>query len=339
MTLVAIRFYLCTTQSYYTLLRRPVVTMAGVTTSDLLGPLTTLWTPPSACLSTVTATPPAMYSGSGSIGVDEATSALYLGATGNAVDPVCYPPRFTTDHVYSPGICPSGTSEAKLCLNEFYAGCADSAIVRLGWTSACAPSSNNQFYFQAPTTGVQCCPSGMTCDDYFVCSSAPAASSRVAWVLSQNGFGLNGMLVTSTFPGTSVLAKPILVAYQATDAKVLAAASQSTSTQGSPSGATPTATSGSLHSNGDGRLSGGAVAGIAIGAVCVGVLLAAAFTFLILRLCLGYRKVPKNDRAFAHTSGDGVGQMEQRGPPPSELPSLGQTMSERAELGSPEGSK
>jgi hypothetical protein len=71
-----------------------------VTTSPILGPLTTVFTPPSGCLSTVTYSPASVSSG---------TAELYLGASGNAVDLECYPPAFQTDCVYSPGVCPSGT--------------------------------------------------------------------------------------------------------------------------------------------------------------------------------------------------------------------------------------
>ena len=87
-------------------------------------PLTTVFVPPagthlaprvaldesndeSGCLSTAT------YNGNAIWAPDlpEASSlspAVLLGATGQAVDLLCYPPAFTLGEVYSPGICPSG---------------------------------------------------------------------------------------------------------------------------------------------------------------------------------------------------------------------------------------
>lgn len=73
--------------------------MANLYTSADLGPLTSIFTPPSACISTITYVPPISESGSPS---------LYRGASGNAIAKECYPEGFATDSVFSPGICPSG---------------------------------------------------------------------------------------------------------------------------------------------------------------------------------------------------------------------------------------
>ena len=78
----------------------------SLVTSSFLGPLTTVWTPPTACLETITYSPSAVLSADSTVVTQEA--ALYFGATGNAVDLVCYPPRFKTDNAYSPGVCPNG---------------------------------------------------------------------------------------------------------------------------------------------------------------------------------------------------------------------------------------
>ena len=80
----------------------------SINNDNLLGPLTTLWTPPSQCLSTVTYTPTATLLIDGSTWTQP--PFLGMGMTQNVVDLACYPPHFTTDHIYSPGICPSGKS-------------------------------------------------------------------------------------------------------------------------------------------------------------------------------------------------------------------------------------
>jgi hypothetical protein len=66
----------------------------GFTTSPNLGPLTTYWTPPTTCLSTITS-------------VNDWDGSLWMGMTGNVVDLDCYPSNFATDAVYSPAVCPS----------------------------------------------------------------------------------------------------------------------------------------------------------------------------------------------------------------------------------------
>ena len=79
----------------------------SLTTSNFIGPLTTVFTPPAVCLETVTYNPNGLWSPdvSKSGGL---SPAVLLGATGQAPDLACYPPKFTVDRIYSPGVCPSG---------------------------------------------------------------------------------------------------------------------------------------------------------------------------------------------------------------------------------------
>lgn len=73
--------------------------MAGPYDS-VLGPLTSIFTPPSTCITGITYVPPL---------IESSTAALYRGASGDSVADECYPSGFTTDFAYSPGVCPSGT--------------------------------------------------------------------------------------------------------------------------------------------------------------------------------------------------------------------------------------
>lgn len=99
----------------------------------------------------------------------------------------------------------------------------------------------------------------------------------------------------TNFDQISILAKPIFVAHQSTDASVLAAATRMTGGQAVQT-VTKTqfqlASGASASNGGSSSLSGGAIAGIAIGSLCAGVLLATVITFLALRFCMGYRKSP-----------------------------------------------
>ena len=140
--------------------------------------------------------------------------------------------------------------------------------------------------------------SGFTCGGFSECSQYATPTPRPAWYLWQGDLGLEGIVTTTTFANENVLVKPILVAHRPTDQAVLASATQAAqagrqSTQSEPqlTGQTDSATDralGEKHS-----LSGGAIAGIAIAALCVGAILAAVGTFLLLRLCFGYRVLPR----------------------------------------------
>jgi hypothetical protein len=108
------------------------------TISPNLGPLTTYWTPPSTCLSTITF-------------CSDPNGQLWLGQTGNLVDPRCYPTNFATDDVYSPGVCPSG---------EMFPLPIRSDLMEVGWTSACTPAAGiSSPIFPTTVSAIQCCPS------------------------------------------------------------------------------------------------------------------------------------------------------------------------------------
>ncbi|KAK3721348.1 hypothetical protein LTR37_003224 [Vermiconidia calcicola] len=293
----------------------------SLTTSPILGALTTTWTPPTPCLSTVTFNPYAIWA-PGITGTPKLSPAVLLGATGQAADLVCYPPAFTQNHVYSPGICPSG------------------------WTSACAPTAGSGgLMLPKPTTAVQCCPSGLTCSDYIWCRGEPASTDRPVWSLWTDKFGIEGAMTTTNFPTLSVLAKAIIVAYESGDDKVFASAERKASSEAGRTQDTTTVTVGvSTSSSGSQgpRLSGSAIAGIAIGSLCGGILLATVITFLALRFCMGYRRT--NVAAHRGRSTDnlvqelGSGQANEMHwhPKAVELPSQDRS-SFKAELASPLG--
>ena len=80
-----------------------------------------------------------------------------------------------------------------------------------------------------------------------------------------------------------IMAKPIIVAYEASDQKLLAAA------------ATAQSSSNAAAASQESSLSGGAIAGVAIGSAAGGIILATVLTFLCLRFCLGYRREHDNN--------------------------------------------
>jgi len=172
-----------------------------LTTSPNLGPLTTYWTPPSTCISTMTS-------------VNDWDENLWLGMTGNIVNLNCYPPNYATDDVYSPGICPSG------------------------WTSACSPqqASTTSAIFPPTITAVQCCPSSLSCYTsldleqygFAFCTSSISASYISALAVPSPTSGatpksgvISGSWVYGNFKNQAVRAKPIFVAYQSTDSEIL----------------------------------------------------------------------------------------------------------------------
>lgn len=144
-----------------------------------------------------------------------------------------------------------------------------------------------------------------------------------------------------------VQVKPIFVAYQATNEAMLAAATSSASAQASASTQaadqqqTSASTSTSSGSGGSG-LSGGAVAGVAVGAVIAGFLVA-LLTLLLLRFCCGYRIIAagrkKGDDGSVVTASHNHYVQQRQYPSAPELPSLGQMMTERHELGTGDRNK
>lgn len=145
----------------------------------------------------------------------------------------------------------------------------------------------------------------MTCTSYDECFQNPTSTYRAAWILTQNdlGLGLEGLLTSAAFPSSAIYAKPIHVAYQSTDQHVLAAASATQPTVAlstSPSSlrsltSATNATSGqgsATSSHSKSGISGGAIAGIAVGAALGGGALIAALVFFLLRFCFGYRRLP-----------------------------------------------
>jgi tetrahydromethanopterin S-methyltransferase subunit F len=139
------------------------------------------------------------------------------------------------------------------------------------------------------------------------------------------------------------------VAFEASDQKVLAAAARTAS--GDERGATssPTDSHGakstqdssqeSSQESGDVKddkgktsLSTGEIVGIAVGALCAGILITCPLLFLLLRFCLGYRRIPKDEKAAARVASqtfyDGIQDVQYQLSPPTTT-ELTQPTSER----------
>ena len=163
-----------------------------------------------------------------------------------------------------------------------------------------------------------------------------------------SGGSIAATITSTNFPDMTVFAKPIIVAYQSSDQAGLAAATETPQpNHGSPHvshGLTKSAIQSSPSSSGGHALSGGAIAGTVIGAICGAAVVFSALTFVILRFCLGYRRHARGAPAMTldsnhidHGVPDDSGVQHQYTQEAAsgakyELPSLGQTMSERAEL-------
>ncbi|OCK81515.1 hypothetical protein K432DRAFT_424894 [Lepidopterella palustris CBS 459.81] len=134
-------------------------TTAGATsTATNIGPLTTIFTPPSSCVSVIT-----MYS-SVTIGngINSGIPNLYLGHFGEG-DPACFPLSkpindFGGDYFYSPGICP------------------------YQWTTV--PIASGALPPQLGSSAL-CCPPGFSSSDFFHgCISTPTAAMLLSNVWS-----------------------------------------------------------------------------------------------------------------------------------------------------------
>lgn len=123
--------------------------------------------------------------------------------------------------------------------------------------------------------------SGLTCSGNNWCRGQPPPSDVPVWSVFTDKWGMEGFLTTSRIDSLSVLAKPIFVAHQSSDQKLLQSAQDEAHGQNTGSNTTAGTTS----------LSGGAIAGIAIGSAFGGILLATLATFVALRFCFGYRKL------------------------------------------------
>lgn len=176
--------------------------------------------------------------------------------------------------------------------------------------------------------------------DYRWCFQEATTQHWPLWSLTEGDFGLEGTLTSTTVTDAAVGAKPIFVAYQSSDQAALVAATTTrtreavATSDGSKSFVSPTQLSSTRTS-----LPGGTVAGIVIGVLFAGAMIAAVLTFVILRFWLGYRKRSSNERDNTEDvrvlgSNLQVSNSHHHGQPGAlpELPSQGQTMSERTEL-------
>ena len=93
-------------------------------------------------------------------------------------------------------------------------------------------------------------------------------------------------MTQTSFPDMKIMAKPVIVAYESSDQAVLAAAAKTVGAAGS---------SATVEVAQNDSLSGGTIAGIAIGSAIGGVLIATVLTFIFLRFCLGYRRMHSHE--------------------------------------------
>lgn len=131
--------------------------------------------------------------------------------------------------------------------------------------------------------------------DFNWCFQAPTSTYRAAWVVTQDVFGFEGTLTSTAFPSSSIIAKPIVVAYQASDQAMLAAATAASTLSTATTTSAPSQQTSAFSP--DKGLSGGAIAGITIGAALGGGALIGILIFVLLRFCFGYRRLPTHDVA------------------------------------------
>ncbi|KAL9589894.1 MAG: hypothetical protein Q9203_001312 [Teloschistes exilis] len=219
-------------------------------------PLTTIFTPPQSCLSTVT------YDG----------TSFWEGGLLQTGDQNCYPPRFTDifNSAYSPGICPSGWMSAG-GIGGFI---GDSGV---------------------PGTAIYCCLSGFfaisTDAGYLqhVCASqfgTPLKNVYSTSIRAEGPIPRNAHLITvdpESVSATTVFADIIAVKYESTDSVILQLMAARASSSASSASATPahrttaqlsptmsptsTPTPAPISTPLPDRLSPGASAGIGVGAV------------------------------------------------------------------------
>ena len=192
--------------------------------------------------------------------------------------------------------------------------------------------------------------SGLKCSDIDWCVQDPDPTVRPVWSLYTDKYGIEGVMTSASFPTNRVFAKPIFVAYQSSDQDLLASASQAAASSDSVQ---PTAGTSSETS-----LSGGTIAGIAIGSAAGGILIATVLTFVFLRFCLGYRRVQNKSRkgepheldssvrglTSQHEDrrqhlGWSATELDSAGNTKNELPLSAHTITDRAELADHKGSK
>jgi len=241
----------------------------GIQVSPPLAALTTIWEPPTTCKSYT------FYGGTDGFGGP--------GMRGNAVATDCYPDLFVTDTVYSPGVCPSG------------------------WAYRGAPSTNSEWssIFPSSLTVRQCCPGTMVPRpgiEWEWCHAILPSNTFYTFWSTGPDVTVGTEMVTSWTTDGAVYARPIMVAYEATDTEIFTLLPKDdrprivSSTEPSPGAtgpATATSTSSSTSSptptaagNTDGGgLSKGVKAGIGAG-VAIFVISAA----LLVGLCFWKRR-------------------------------------------------
>lgn len=131
------------------------------------------------------------------------------------------------------------------------------------------------------------CSSGFGCSQALWCVQGPTETVRPVWSVYTDKWGIEGRMTEDSFPTQKVHAKPIFVAYQASDKALLA---QATRAGAADSSAGQTSLDETQSQQSD-SLSAGTIAGIAIGSAAGGVVIATVLTFLMLRFCFGYRKM------------------------------------------------
>ncbi|KAJ5167993.1 uncharacterized protein N7482_003587 [Penicillium canariense] len=213
--------------------------------SDSTIPLTTIFTPPSDCLSSWTYEP-STY--------NEVTSGLLLqNAFQSSLDSSCFPSGFSQagrgaqNVVFSPGACPHG-----------YTTNSPATTVALTTTASCCLSG----YYYTSTSGYQGCIGTYTGTTFLAARAG--------------GFNTTDYTTSTTVSGTiQMWAQPITIMYQASQETLYTTATTAPSTSAATSALSPTLSPSTL--------SGGAKAGIAVGSV-VGVLLLIGLAYIFWRI-------------------------------------------------------
>ncbi|KAL8948758.1 MAG: hypothetical protein Q9222_005083 [Ikaeria aurantiellina] len=237
--------------------------------------LTTIFTPPTSCISTVT------YDG----------TSFWQGGLLQTGDQNCFPPRFTDiyNSLYSPGICPSGWTSVG---NPNGVGPITQKDGHLGTRAFCCPSG---YYHSSTTEGHL----RNACASLF---GSPLTNVFSTSTRAEGPIPRNAKLTTidpQSVDQNTVYADIIAIQWANTNSKILALMSSTTSSSSAPgqtnparpgSGIVPNvaaatstaAVTSTQFSNGGGGLSVGAEAGIGIGAA-IGAIALAMFAYFLWR--------------------------------------------------------
>ncbi|KAL5353230.1 hypothetical protein ACLOAV_001265 [Pseudogymnoascus australis] len=231
----------------------------------LLGPLTTIFTPPATCLDltvlsistvfkTVVTVTSTLSDGSAvsvsTISTVTTSKTAYLEKYDYILDGSCYPPNYTTySAYYSPGRCPSA------------------------WEGVITTAQNNE-------TTVQCCPTSFTFSGELCRSSISAMTTPV--VLYKNQLRVDPTPTPSFIPEDDIVwATGIVVRYRDGDFDTTTTDAKTSVAKSTPE--TPTNTAPPASDDSDSGLSLGGKVGLGIGIPAAALVLAALAFFFFRR--------------------------------------------------------